>query len=86
MRAHVEVDTAVKFTCLDMALLLREEWNGTCEIQVAGKAPLFVVLFAIHIWLLMLSVRPRAPFQSLKDYKVSGRQDQFGPPQDGGHL
>lgn len=37
MRTHVEVDTTVKFTCLDVGLRLSKEWEDVCEIQVAGE-------------------------------------------------
>jgi cytosine/adenosine deaminase-related metal-dependent hydrolase len=37
MRTHVEVDTSVKFTCLDVGLRLSKEWQGICEIQVSGE-------------------------------------------------
>jgi cytosine/adenosine deaminase-related metal-dependent hydrolase len=36
MRAHVEVDTTVRFSCLEAALQLKEEFKALCEIQIAG--------------------------------------------------
>lgn len=36
MRAHVEVDTTVKMTCLEVGLRLSKEWESVCEVQVAG--------------------------------------------------
>jgi cytosine/adenosine deaminase-related metal-dependent hydrolase len=36
MRAHVEVDTIVGLTCLNVALRLQKEWFALIEIQVCG--------------------------------------------------
>ncbi|KAI4257279.1 MAG: hypothetical protein LQ352_001691 [Teloschistes flavicans] len=43
MRAFVEVDTTVRFKCLDAALTLKEEYRDACEIQICAFAqdPLF---------------------------------------------
>ncbi|KAG0700440.1 hypothetical protein DFH29DRAFT_807663 [Suillus ampliporus] len=38
MRAFVEVDTTVGFTCLDMGLQLAKEWAGVCHIQIVAFA------------------------------------------------
>ncbi|TFK40551.1 hypothetical protein BDQ12DRAFT_679655 [Crucibulum laeve] len=44
MRAHVEVDTTVKFTCLDVGLALQAKYQPVSDIQVAvfAQEPLFV--------------------------------------------
>ena len=36
MRAHVEVDTTVKNTCVDVGLRLREQFKDQCDVQIAG--------------------------------------------------
>lgn len=36
MRAHVEVDTTVKNTCVEVGLRLREQFKDQCDIQIAG--------------------------------------------------
>ena len=36
MRAHVEVDTIVGRACLDIALLLKREWEGKCDVQISS--------------------------------------------------
>ncbi|CAL5872124.1 uncharacterized protein PFLUO_LOCUS6382 [Penicillium psychrofluorescens] len=43
MRAFVEVDSAVKFTCLEAGLALKEQWKDSCEIQIAcfAQDPIF---------------------------------------------
>ncbi|THH10764.1 hypothetical protein EW146_g8271 [Bondarzewia mesenterica] len=43
MRAHVEVDKTVGLRCLEIALRLKEDFQGLCEIQVAvfAQDPLF---------------------------------------------
>ncbi|KAG2033692.1 hypothetical protein BDR03DRAFT_1001969 [Suillus americanus] len=38
MRAFVEVDTTVGFTCLDMGLQLAKEWAEVCHIQIVAFA------------------------------------------------
>jgi cytosine/adenosine deaminase-related metal-dependent hydrolase len=38
LRAHVEVDSMVGMTCLEVGLELKEKWAGRCEIQIAGHA------------------------------------------------
>ncbi len=37
MRAHVEVDTTVLMTCLDVGLKLKNDLARVCEVQIAGK-------------------------------------------------
>jgi cytosine/adenosine deaminase-related metal-dependent hydrolase len=39
MRAHVEVDTTVRFTCLEAAIALKEEFKDICDVQIAGWIP-----------------------------------------------
>ncbi|KAF8208910.1 hypothetical protein K438DRAFT_294214 [Mycena galopus ATCC 62051] len=43
MRAHVEIDTAVEFLCLEVGQKLRKDFSALCDIQVAAFAqePLF---------------------------------------------
>lgn len=43
MRAHVEVDKFVGFACLDVALQLKQEFRGICDVQIAvfAQEPLF---------------------------------------------
>jgi len=36
MRAHVEVDTIVGFSCLDVALDLKARYKDVCDVQIAG--------------------------------------------------
>jgi hypothetical protein len=36
MRAHVEVDTIVGFSCLDVALDLKSRYKDICDVQIAG--------------------------------------------------
>lgn len=38
MRAHVEVDSIVRFSCLEVASRLKEEFKMLCEIQIAGTS------------------------------------------------
>ncbi|KAL8950545.1 MAG: hypothetical protein Q9222_003434 [Ikaeria aurantiellina] len=38
MRAFVEVDTTVRFKCLDAALLLQKQYHDACEIQICAFA------------------------------------------------
>ncbi|KAI4171441.1 MAG: hypothetical protein LQ343_004297 [Gyalolechia ehrenbergii] len=38
MRAFVEVDTTVRFKCLDAGLKLKEQYRGACEIQICTFA------------------------------------------------
>ncbi|KAL8708326.1 MAG: hypothetical protein Q9220_006801 [cf. Caloplaca sp. 1 TL-2023] len=38
MRAFVEVDTTVRFKCLDAALLLKKQYQDACEVQVCAFA------------------------------------------------
>lgn len=38
MRAHVEVDTIVKFSCLDIAVRVRQEWESICDIHLCGMS------------------------------------------------
>lgn len=47
MRAFVEVDTTVGFTCLDMGLQLAKEWVEVCHIQIVGLQPSVPLL---HFW------------------------------------
>jgi hypothetical protein len=37
MRAHVEVDTTVEFSCLEIGLKLTKDFRHICEIQLAGE-------------------------------------------------
>lgn len=37
IRAHVEVDSAVRFACLEAAQRLKEDFSAVCDIQIAGK-------------------------------------------------
>ena len=37
MRAHVEVDTIVGFSCLDVALDLKTRYKDVCDVQIAGE-------------------------------------------------
>ncbi|PPR01742.1 hypothetical protein CVT24_001562 [Panaeolus cyanescens] len=43
IRAHVEVDSAVRFVCLDVAQRLKQEFSAVCDIQIAvfAQEPLF---------------------------------------------
>ncbi|KAG6850740.1 hypothetical protein H0H93_009363 [Arthromyces matolae] len=41
MRAHVEVDKIVGFSCLDVAQALKKEFQNVCEVQIAGTVPVF---------------------------------------------
>ncbi|KAF9013511.1 hypothetical protein BDQ17DRAFT_1297204 [Cyathus striatus] len=43
MRAHVEVDTLVQFSCIDIALKLQDAYKSVCDVQIAAFAqePLF---------------------------------------------
>ncbi|KAJ3564567.1 hypothetical protein NP233_g8212 [Leucocoprinus birnbaumii] len=43
MRAHVEVDTVVGFSCLDVALDLKSRYKDVCDVQIAvfAQEPLF---------------------------------------------
>jgi len=36
MRAHVEVDRTVRFTCLAVAQRLQAEFANLCDVQIAG--------------------------------------------------
>lgn len=36
MRAHVEVDTTVRFKCIDTGLRLKEELAHVCDVRIAG--------------------------------------------------
>ncbi|KAG6890809.1 hypothetical protein C0995_003242 [Termitomyces sp. Mi166 len=45
MRAHVEVDKIVGFSCLDVAQVLRRNFEKVCDVQIAGK-PFFRRIFA----------------------------------------
>ncbi|KAL8712725.1 MAG: hypothetical protein Q9225_006885 [Loekoesia sp. 1 TL-2023] len=38
MRAFVEVDTTVRFKCLDAGLMLKEQYRDACEIQICAFA------------------------------------------------
>ena len=38
MRAHVEVDEAVHFACVDVGLRLRKLYRDICHVQIAGEA------------------------------------------------
>ena len=46
MRAFVEVDTTVRFTCLDIGLELAKEWAEVCHIQIVGPllSPVLLLL------------------------------------------
>ncbi|KAJ6613336.1 hypothetical protein B0H10DRAFT_2165380 [Mycena sp. CBHHK59/15] len=47
MRAHVEIDTTVQFSCLEVGLRLNKAFHDVCDIQVAGELtpfPLFLLL------------------------------------------
>jgi len=37
MRAHVEIDTTVRFSCLEAAERLQREYHLLCDVQLAGK-------------------------------------------------
>jgi cytosine/adenosine deaminase-related metal-dependent hydrolase len=37
MRAHVEVDSIVRFACLDVAESLRDKFKTICKVQIAGR-------------------------------------------------
>lgn len=59
MRAHVEVDDIVRFTCLDAALRLKEEFKHICEVQISGmglllKFPFFHPYMRVSTHLLQL--------------------------------
>ncbi|KAF9046714.1 hypothetical protein BJ165DRAFT_1187818 [Panaeolus papilionaceus] len=43
IRAHVEVDSAVRFACLEAAQRLKEDFSAVCDIQIAvfAQEPLF---------------------------------------------
>ncbi|CAA7261521.1 unnamed protein product [Cyclocybe aegerita] len=43
MRAHVEVDNSVGFTCLEVAQRLKKDYLGLCDVQIAifAQEPLF---------------------------------------------
>ncbi|KAF8908868.1 hypothetical protein CPB84DRAFT_1724647 [Gymnopilus junonius] len=43
MRAHVEVDTSVGFSCLDAGLKLQDDYRKQCDVQIAvfAQEPLF---------------------------------------------
>lgn len=36
MRAHVEVDEIVRFSCLEVAIKLKAQYEDICYIQIAG--------------------------------------------------
>lgn len=36
MRAHVEVDGIVGFSCLDVAIKLKAQYKEICDVQIAG--------------------------------------------------
>lgn len=38
MRAFVEIDTTVRFKCLDAGLMLKEQYRDACEIQICAFA------------------------------------------------
>lgn len=45
MRAHVEIDTTVEFSCLEVGLKLSKVFrNIGCDVQVAGIQPISFVL------------------------------------------
>ena len=37
IRAHVEVDTTVRLTCLETAIQLKKEFARLCDIQICGE-------------------------------------------------
>lgn len=37
MRAHVEIDTTVNSACLDVALKLKQDHKGICDIEISSK-------------------------------------------------
>jgi len=39
MRAHVEIDTAVGFSCLETALKLQSDFRAHCDVQIASTSP-----------------------------------------------
>lgn len=58
MRAHVEVDSIVRFACLDMALSLRRKYSALCDIQIAGAYTLrFVITSNMRIYPFASSLR-----------------------------
>ncbi len=44
MRAHVEVDTIVGFSCLEVALELKARYKDICDVQIAGPAYCFIIM------------------------------------------
>jgi cytosine/adenosine deaminase-related metal-dependent hydrolase len=38
MRAHVEIDTSVGFTCLETALKLQSDFRAHCDLQIASTS------------------------------------------------
>lgn len=51
MRAHVEVDSIVGLTCLEVGLALKKAYENLCDIRIAGsRLPLLKELLALmHI-------------------------------------
>lgn len=44
MRAHVEVDTIVGFSCLEVALELKARYKDICDVQIAGPVSCCTVM------------------------------------------
>lgn len=42
MRAHVEVDAIVGFSCLDVASKLKARYRDVCDVQIAGGSALIL--------------------------------------------
>jgi hypothetical protein len=59
MRAFVEVDTTVGFTCLDMGLQLAKEWAEVCHIQIVGLLPSPSTTALLGVLIPVFSFRPR---------------------------
>lgn len=47
MRAHVEVDTTVKLTCVSAGIELAKEFAGVCDVQITGNAALSNTLMSL---------------------------------------
>lgn len=47
MRAHVEIDTTVGFTCFDVGMRLRTDHKDTCDVQIAGN---IVTIYSLSLY------------------------------------